>query len=442
MTALDDAGLPSYRAPFLVALAVIASLCATFGGWSMFARLDSAVVIQGVLLAESQRKTVEHLEGGILKRLLVKPGDTVAIGQTVAQLDATQTEEQLAQIEANRLGLAFDIWRLEAEEAGTPLDPAAAPAAPDAQRAKLVAAQLALFDARQRAHVGQIAALRRQIDQLRAQRTANLAQATAADRQLASWTEERALNATLVDKGATPRQKLLEIDRTLALLEGEREENRGLAAAALEDIARAEADIETARQQRLVEVGERLSEARRQVAGLTAQARGAEDVLERRNLRAPQAGKVVEIRTVTPGAVVLSGAPVMEIVPDGDRLVASLRLPLELDRHRPRRASRQGQAHRLSPREGAGGGWRGDLRLGRPHRGRARRLLLLRGAGQPRPGEPGADAGGHAGGGHAGRGVDPDRRAPGRRLLRRAAVPPPRPRAPGRVSGPWAFTLR
>ena len=329
MTALDDAGLPSYRAPFLVALAVVASLCATFGGWSMFARLDSAVVTQGVLLAESQRKTVEHLEGGILKRLLVKPGDTVAAGQTVAQLDATQTEEQLAQIEANRLGLAFDIWRLEAEEAGTALDPAAAPAAPEAQRAKLVAAQRALFDARQRAHVGQIAALRRQIDQLRAQRTANLAQATAADRQLASWTEERALNATLVDKGATPRQKLFEIDRTLALLEGEREENRGLAAAALEDIARAEADIETARQQRLVEVGERLSEARRQVAALTAQARGAEDVLERRNLRAPQAGKVVEIRTVTPGAVVLSGAPVMEIVPDGDRLVASLRLPLD-----------------------------------------------------------------------------------------------------------------
>ena len=137
------------------------------------------------------------------------------------------------------------------------------------------------------------------------------------------------MNATLVDKGATPRQKLLEIDRTLAQLEGEREENRGLAAAALEDIARAEADIETARQQRLVEVGERLSEARRQVAALTAQARGAEDVLERRNLRAPQAGKVVEIRTVTPGAVVLSGAPVMEIVPDGDRLVASLRLPLD-----------------------------------------------------------------------------------------------------------------
>ena len=38
---------------------------------------------------------------------------------------------------------------------------------------------------------------------------------------------------------------------------------------------------------------------------------------------------VVDIRTVTPGAVVLSGAPVMEIVPDGDRLVVETRLPLD-----------------------------------------------------------------------------------------------------------------
>jgi multidrug efflux pump subunit AcrA (membrane-fusion protein) len=85
----SDAGLPSYRAPFLVALVVIFSLTMSFGGWAMYARLDSAVVSQGVLLAESQRKTVEHLEGGILKRLLVSRGDHVTAGQVVAELDAT-----------------------------------------------------------------------------------------------------------------------------------------------------------------------------------------------------------------------------------------------------------------------------------------------------------------------------------------------------------------
>ncbi|HVH01963.1 MAG TPA: HlyD family type I secretion periplasmic adaptor subunit [Amaricoccus sp.] len=329
MTAIADVGLPSYRAPFLVAVVVIASLTLSFGGWAMYARLDSAVVSQGVLLAESQRKTVENLEGGILRRLLVDRGDHVTAGQVVAQLDATQTEEQLAQIEANRLGLAYDIWRLEAEAAGAALDPALAPSAPADQRAGLTAAQQRLFEARQRALHGQVTSLNRQIGQLEAQRAASLAQATAASRQLDSWSEERALNARLVESGATPRQKLFEIDRTIALLDGERDENLGLAAAAQEEIARARADIETLGQQRLAEVGEQLSLARRELGALAAQARGAEDVLERRNLRAPQAGTIVDIRIVTPGAVVPTGAPLMDIVPDADRLIASIRIPLD-----------------------------------------------------------------------------------------------------------------
>ena len=153
----QDEPMPSFRQPFLVAMACILCLVATFGGWAMFARLDSAIVTQGVLLAESQRKTVEHLEGGILEKLLVRPGDRVEAGQIVAQLDSTQTREQLAQVEANRLGLAFDIWRLEAEEAGSAsLDPATAPAAPEPQRAALATAQQALFEARQRAQVSQV----------------------------------------------------------------------------------------------------------------------------------------------------------------------------------------------------------------------------------------------------------------------------------------------
>ena len=52
-------------------------------------------------------------------------------------------------------------------------------------------------------------------------------------------------------------------------------------------------------------------------------------MLERRKLRAPQAGVVVDIRTVTPGAVIRSGDPLMDIVPDGDRLVVETRLPLD-----------------------------------------------------------------------------------------------------------------
>jgi HlyD family secretion protein len=135
------------------------------------------------------------------------------------------------------------------------------------------------------------------------------------------------MNATLVAKGATARQKLLELDRTIALLEGERDASRARMAAAREEIARTEAEIGTLDQQRLVEIGERLAEDRRKLDAVASQIRAAADVLERRNLRAPQSGLVVQIHTVTPGAVVGSGVPLMEIVPDGDRLIVETRLP-------------------------------------------------------------------------------------------------------------------
>lgn len=85
----EDDAPQSYRQVFTTALALIFSIGSAFVGWAMYARLDGAVVTQGVVLAESQRKTVENLEGGILSDLLVRAGDRVAAGQPVAQLDVT-----------------------------------------------------------------------------------------------------------------------------------------------------------------------------------------------------------------------------------------------------------------------------------------------------------------------------------------------------------------
>ena len=369
MTALDDAGLPSYRAPFLVALAVIASLCATFGGWAMFARLDSAVVTQGVLLAESQRKTVEHLEGGILKRLLVKPGDRVAAGQIVAQLDATQTEEQLAQLEAEPPRPRLRHLAAGGRGGGHRARPGGgARRRPRPSGRRSLAAQQALFDARQRAHVGQIAALRRQIDQL-ARRSARRTWPRRPRRRAPARELDRGARAERRRSSTRARRRGRSSSRSTApsrSLEGERDENRGLAAAALEDIARAEADIETAR-------AAAAGGGRRAAVRGAPPGRGADGAGPRRRgrARAPQPPRPAGRRGgrdphVTPGAVVLSGAPVMEIVPDGDRLVVETAAAARCDRHRARRASGQGQAHRLPPREGAGGRRRGDLRLGRP----------------------------------------------------------------------------
>ena len=337
MTAADPgfAGDPalSYRPVFLTALAVMAGLTAAGLGWGMFARLDGAVVARGVVLAESERKTVEHFEGGILDQLLVTPGEHVAEGQVLARLDATQPREQLARFRAEWAGQTLDLWRLSAEEADAPaLDPASAPpltGVPKAERADLVTAQVRLFDARHRAFAAQMASLRHQIDQLTAQVEANTGQARAAERQRALWAEERGNAAHLVEKGAAPKQRLLELDRNIATLEGDRDEALGLARAAEQDISRARSDMDGLAQQRLSEIGAQRGLAARAVEGLAAQIRAGEDVMNRLSLRAPQSGTVVDIRTRTRGAIIGTGKPLMDILPDADTLVVDARIAPE-----------------------------------------------------------------------------------------------------------------
>jgi HlyD family secretion protein len=323
----EDPPLRPYGSIVIAAIVVVAGFFATVGGWAMFARLDAAIVSYGVLHADSERKTVEHLEGGILAELLVRAGDRVAEGQVVARLDATQTRELIAQLQAELSAARFAAWRLEAEDGGTAPDPLRAPALRDPQhREARIAREISLHDARLGAHRGQTAALARQIDQLRAEIAASEARVLAAGRQLALWEEERAQVAELVERGAAPRQRLLEFDRAVAGTVGERDEHRGLVEAARQDIARAGSEIRSLEQQRRVEIVSSLVEHRKNVEGLESRIRTAEDVLARHELRAPQAGRVVEITTVTPGAVIAPGEPLMTILPENDELVALTRL--------------------------------------------------------------------------------------------------------------------
>lgn len=334
--AIEETRLQPYAPIVLAALLVAGAFVATVGGWALFSRLDAAVIASGTLHADSDRKSVENLEGGILAELLVRAGDRVDAGQIVARLDTTQIRETLVQLRAGLDQGQFAVWRLEAEEKGVAPDPSAAPRVAattsgnglDAGlRTDLrIAAELALHDARLGAHRSQMAALDREIDKFRAEIAASDARIAAASRQSALWIEERDRTAILVERGAAPRGDLMELDRFIAQTEGSRDEHLALAEAARQGIAQARSEILALEQQRRVEIVSTLVETRNRLETLEAQIRSAEDILGRQDLRAPQAGRVVEIATVTPGAVIGPGEPLMTILPENDELVVLTQL--------------------------------------------------------------------------------------------------------------------
>src|SRR5271165_5542829 len=88
------------------------------GTWSSFAPLESAAIASGVVESESSRKTIQHLEGGIVREILVSDGDIVRNGQTLIALDDTRARAEVQSLQGQLWDAAAREARLQAEQQG------------------------------------------------------------------------------------------------------------------------------------------------------------------------------------------------------------------------------------------------------------------------------------------------------------------------------------
>src|SRR3954453_16547816 len=107
--------IPSWKVPAIAGYVVITATFVILGGWSAVARLDSAITAQGVVSSETNRKTVQHLEGGIVREIDVREGQQVEAGQVLFRLDLPQPKAGY-ELQRNQLDSAVaQVARLIAE---------------------------------------------------------------------------------------------------------------------------------------------------------------------------------------------------------------------------------------------------------------------------------------------------------------------------------------
>jgi HlyD family secretion protein len=312
------------RRLILAGLVVILAYLTGFGGWALFASLDSAVIARGVVAADSRRKTVQHKEGGILRQLFVAEGDAVRSGQPLARLDTTQADATIGQLAGQLIAVQARLVRLRAERDGAaelifPPQIAARRGEPLVDEA--VRAQEALFDSRRQANDSKAAIIEGRILQLKEHIRAAQAQLSAVEKRLV-LTEEEASNVSfLLQRGYERRPRLLELQRSIEDLRGRRGELGATIAQAHEAIASAEMELKNLRDTLIAEIAKELEDGRAQEVDLTERLRAAEDVRDRLTIVAPQDGIVVDLRLVTPGAVLAAGQALMDIVPSDDDLI-------------------------------------------------------------------------------------------------------------------------
>ena len=338
-TSNPDDTEPSLRGAVLAGTLAIASCFGGFLGWSLLAHLDSAIIAAGTVIVDSHRKTIQHLEGGILSEMLVQDGDRVRVGQPVALLDATQAEAQLSQLRAQALATAAELARLRAEEAGMremPEPSALAGMAGDLHAASLQAGQNRLFQVRWQAHDSAKAVLEHRIEQSRREIAGAEAELAATTERLKLYEEELANVVFLLKKGFERRPRMLELKRTVAELKGRQGELTNLIGRANAAIAGTRQEIANLQQTRLAEIAQAIADAQKLEKDLSERIRAAQDIRQRRVVTAPQDGVVVDLRLVTPGGVIGPGQAILDIVPVDDKMMVEARVsPMDIERLHP-----------------------------------------------------------------------------------------------------------
>lgn len=325
---------PIISEPVRFGLIVLGVFFGTFLLWSVLAPIETAAIAVGKVTVDSNRKTIQHLEGGIVRKIHVREGTIVKKGALLVELEDTQARAALDLLQGQSFELQATEARLKAEiaEQDTLEFPAHLTANHAEKIKKILTAQSKLFDANKKAMAGQLVILKQRIEQLQKEIESLDAQVVSESKQLKLIEEEIEAVKYLESKKLIERPRLLALQREAARLIGNRGEHIGLIAKAQQKIGETNSQIITVQDQNKKDKLTELRETQKQLADVLEREKGAKDVLERTKITAPTAGRVVGLLEHTIGGVLKPGADIMNIIPSDDRLVIEAKLsPLDID---------------------------------------------------------------------------------------------------------------
>jgi len=335
---VSDAPTAPHKLSYLTTIGALTILFGIvgFAFWAVNTPLDSAVVAQGVVKVRSEKKQVQHLEGGIVKSLFIKEGDTVNKGQILLTLDETfagadfeilSTQRQELQIrEAMLLAqrdnlntLTFPSY-LEQVQTSTWLT-----------QQKESAYQL--FQISRSALNSQLAVLAAQRDQIQNRISGYKLEIVAKKEQLAFMEEEVKAWENLVQSKFANKLRYLELQGDISELKGEIEQLDAKVSSSEDQVIELKHEKHRVDQTFRESAANELVEVQLNIRDLSKRIGSASNVLDRIELRAPVDGKIVGLAVHTVGAVIKAGDTILEIVPEKDELVIGVQImPIDIDK--------------------------------------------------------------------------------------------------------------
>jgi len=325
------------RSPRLNGYLAIFVLLAIFGGWSFLAPLAGASIAPGVVSPDGSRKSVEHLEGGIVKTIHVAEGDQVVAGAVLFTMDDIQATARYSELRQRYLFLRAAEARLFAERdsAAQITFPAELAEAQKAETLRIMNSQNALFESRSGTLQGREDILQRRILQLWEQNLGLLGVIENKEEQITFISEEIEAVEGLFRQGLEKYPRLLALKRGQAEIRAEIAASRARIAENREKIGETEIQLLTLSEQALERANSELTEVQRQLAEIATQLPSRQNVLDRTVVRAPIEGTVLNLTVTTETEVIHPGETLLEIVPEDGALVIDAKIsPTDIERVR------------------------------------------------------------------------------------------------------------
>ena len=311
-------------------LVLLAVTFGGFGAWAFTAPLAAAVIAQGSFVATGQNKIVQHLEGGIIREILADEGDHVVADQPLVRLDETAALANERQLFLRQARLEAMVARLTAEVQGAKriqFPPIVTDQAGDEEIAAIIESQQLNFDASRAKLNSEIALLDQNIEALKFRSRGYEQQLKAVQRQLSLLEEEHVGKKTLFDKGLMRGTEIKAIQRAIADAEGQMGRLSAEVAETGAQITKYKQQIEQTENAYQQAALDELEAVQAELDSIREKFREARDVLERATINAPVTGTVVRTYYHTPGGVIESGKPILEILPSDVPLMIEAQVP-------------------------------------------------------------------------------------------------------------------
>lgn len=301
--------------------------------WAGLAPLDKGIAVMGHIIVAENRKVVQPLQGGRIKQLHVAEGDEVAEGQLLITLDDTAIRSHRDNLQHQHLSALAQEARLTAEQHDLPaiIFPAELHQYPEQHLVERnIVLQQQLFQHRRQAQLSEVARLLAQItrhesrlDGLETMRGHNQHQFDLFQRQLQGV-------QLLAKNGHAAQTQLLDMERQSISLRAGIEKNNSEILELHKQISETEQHISQRREQFKSENREQLAKAQQNTQDLGQRLEMAEFELNNTRIISPASGAIIALAQHTIGGVVSSGETLMELVPNGQPLLAEAQLPVSL----------------------------------------------------------------------------------------------------------------